>query len=157
MAVEPLIDLSKIDLTKIALTPDEIGAMNPQTGDMRQLDYIAYFNEDTTIAVGVKEVKADEFWVAGHIPGRPLYPGVLMIEAAAQISCVLYHKKCEGNFFMGFTRCDNCSFRGQVVPGESLALVTLERKFQRRRFVCDVQGFVGDRFIFEAQVTGMQI
>ena len=157
MAVEPLLDLSEIDLSNVRIPPDEIGRMNPQAGDMRQLDYVAYINETKTIAVGIKKVKKNEFWIPGHIPGRPLYPGVLMIEAAAQISSVLYHIKAEGNHFMGFTRCDKCSFRGQVVPGETLALVSVERKFQRRRFICDAQGYVDGRFIFEAQITGMMM
>ena len=157
MPIEPLVDLSKIDHSNIALSADEIGAMNPQAGDMRQLDYVFYLNESKTVAAGVRDVKEDEFWVPGHIPGRPLFPGVLMIEAAAQISSVLYHVKSESNHFMGFTRCDNCSFRGQVVPGDMLTLVTVERKFQRRRFICDAQGFVGDKFIFEVQITGMMM
>tara|TARA_B100001750_G_scaffold243949_1_gene260238 strand:+ start:782 stop:1255 length:474 start_codon:yes stop_codon:yes gene_type:complete len=157
MAVEPLLDLSEIDLSNVQISPDEIGRMNPQAGAMRQLDYVAYINETKTIAVGIKEVKENEFWIPGHIPGRPLYPGVLMIEAAAQISSVLYHIKAEGNHFMGFTRCDKCSFRGQVVPGETLVLISVERKFQRRRFICDSQGYVNGKFIFEAQVTGMMM
>jgi 3-hydroxyacyl-[acyl-carrier-protein] dehydratase len=95
--------------------------------------------------------------VAGHIPGRPIYPGVLMIEAAAQISSILYHINADVNHFMGFTRCDNCSFRGQVLPGDTLALVSIIRKFQRRRFVCDAQGYVDGKFIFEVQITGMMI
>ncbi|MBC8523219.1 beta-hydroxyacyl-ACP dehydratase [PVC group bacterium] len=157
MSVEPLIDLSAIDLNNVALSEDKVGEMNPQAGDMRQLDYVSYLNDEYTIAVGVKKVREDEFWVAGHIPDRPIYPGVLMIEAAAQLSSVLYHLKASGKHFMGFTRCDNCSFRGQVVPGDTLTLVSIERKFQRRRFVCDAQGFVGDKFIYEVKVTGMMM
>jgi 3-hydroxyacyl-[acyl-carrier-protein] dehydratase len=157
MAIEPLIDLADVDLSNVAISTEEVGKMNPQAGDMRQLDYVAYLNDSNTLAVGVKEVKDDEFWVAGHIPGRPLYPGVLMIEAAAQISSILYHIKAEGNHFMGFTRCDNCSFRGQVVPGDTLVLVSHEKKFQRRRFVCSAQGFVNEKFIFEVQITGMMM
>ena len=157
MAIEPLIDLSSIDLSRVALTADEVGELNPQTGDMRHLDYVAYFNADNTLAVGVKKIGEDEFWVKDHIPGRPLYPAVLMIEAAAQLSSILYHVKSKSDHFMGFTRCDNCSFRGQVVPGDTLTLISVERKFQRRRFVCDAQGYVGDAFIFEAKVTGMMM
>ncbi len=157
MAIEPLIDLSTIDLTNIVISPEEVGEMNPQAGDMRHLDYVAYTSDDKLTAVGVKGVNGNEFWVAGHIPGRPLYPGVLMIEAAAQISSILYHLNSEEKHFMGFTRCDNCSFRGQVVPGDTLALVSVIRKFQRRRFVCDAQGYVDGKFIFEVQITGMMM
>ena len=59
MPIEPLIDLSTIDHNNIALSADEIGEMNPQAGDMRQLDYVCYLNETKTVAVGVKEVKED--------------------------------------------------------------------------------------------------
>ena len=157
MSVEPLIDLSTIDFTQIAVSTEEIGRMNPQTGHMRQLDDIVYVNDDNTLAVGRKIVRDDEFWVEGHIPDRPIYPGVLMIEAAAQISSILYHLKSGDDNFMGFTRCDKCSFRGLVVPGDTLTLISIERKYQRRRFVCDAQGFVGDNFIFDVTVTGMMM
>jgi len=157
MAIEPLIDMSSVDFSQIALSAEEVGRLNPQTGDMRQLDYITYILDDNQLAVGIKQVHHDEFWVAGHIPGRPIYPGVLMIEAAAQLSSILYQLKEEGNHFMGFTRCDNCSFRGQVLPGDTLAIVSIIRKFQSRRFVCDTQGYVENKFVFEAKITGMMM
>ena len=157
MPIEPLIDITSIDLENVLISEEEVGNMNPQVGDMRQLDYIAFVSENKQTAVGIKKVKEDEFWVSGHIPDRPIYPGVLMIEAAAQASSILYHLNANSNHFMGFTRCDNCSFRGQVLPGTTLAIVSIIRKFQRRRFVCDVQGYVDSQFVFEAKITGMMI
>lgn len=157
MAIEPILDINTINLSNVVLTEETVGKLNPQTGDMRQLNYVAWVSEDNQTGVGIKEVKDDEFWVAGHIPGRPIYPGVLMIESAAQMSSILYHRNAESNHFMGFTRCDKCSFRGQVVPGNTLAVVSVIRKFQRRRFVCDTQGYVDGNFIFEAQITGMMM
>ncbi len=157
MAIEPILDISTVDLAKVAISAEEVGKMNPQAGDMRQLNQVAFVRDDNQLAVGIKEVKDDEFWVTGHIPGRPIYPGVLMIEAAAQISSILYHLNAEGNHFMGFTRCDNCSFRGQVLPNDTLAIVSIIRKFQRRRFVCDAQGYVDGQFMFEAKITGMMM
>ena len=157
MPIEPLIDITSIDLENVVISEEEVGNMNPQVGDMRQLDYIAFVSENKQTAVGIKKVKEDEFWVSGHIPDRPIYPGVLMIEAAAQASSILYHLNANSNHFMGFTRCDNCSFRGQVLPGTTLAIVSIIRKFQRRRFVCDVQGYVDSQFVFEAKITGMMI
>ncbi|MDP7009084.1 MAG: hypothetical protein QGI78_05885 [Phycisphaerales bacterium] len=157
MAIEPILDISTIDLSHIAISEEEVGKMNPQSGDMRQLDHVSYVQEDNQLAVGIKNVKDDEFWVSGHIPGRPIYPGVLMIEAAAQLSSILYHLNADGDHFMGFTRCDNCSFRGQVLPNNTLAIVSIIRKFQRRRFVCDAQGYVDGQFMFEAKITGMMM
>ena len=60
MAVEPLIDLSSIDLSNIVINSDKVGEMNPQAGDMRQLDHIAYVSDDKQTAVGIKNVKEDE-------------------------------------------------------------------------------------------------
>jgi len=157
MALEPILDISTLDLSQVVLSEEEVGKINPQTGDMRQLDYISWVSEDKQIAVGIKKVKDNEFWVAGHIPGRPIYPGVLMIEAAAQLSSILYYLNAEVDHFMGFTRCDECSFRGQVLPGCTFVLSSIIRKFQRRRFVCDTQGFVDGQFVFEAKITGMMM
>jgi 3-hydroxyacyl-[acyl-carrier-protein] dehydratase len=71
MAIEPLIDITSVDLANVAISADEVGIMNPQAGDMRQLNYVSYVSEDQQTAVGIKNVKDDEFWVSGHIPGRP--------------------------------------------------------------------------------------
>ena len=93
MAAQPFFDLNELDLDAVALPSEEVARLNPQCGDMRHLDHVAWFNESLTLALGVKQVRSDEFWVPGHIPGRPLFPGVLMIEAAAQLASLLYRRK----------------------------------------------------------------
>ena len=74
MAIEPLLDLSTIDISNVVISEAKVGEMIPQTGDMRQLDYITYVSDDKQTAVGIKEVKKDEFWISVHIPGLPIYP-----------------------------------------------------------------------------------
>lgn len=150
-----LFDISPIDLNRVAITAEEVARINPQTGDMRQLDHVIWLNEDVSRALGVKYARDDEFWVPGHIPGRPLMPGVLMIEAAAQLSSILYHQKVEQPEFAGFTRCDEVAFRGQVVPGDTLYLLSEEVSFKKRRFICRTQGIVNDKLVFEGKITGM--
>jgi len=73
-------------------------------------------------AVGIKTQRNDEFWTRGRIPGRPIMPGVLMIEMAAQISSVIYHRKFEtgGKKFFGFGGVNEVKFRGTVEPGQEL-------------------------------------
>lgn len=122
---------------------------------MRQLDHVVHLDVETGIAVGVKTISEDEFWVPLHIPGRPLMPGVLMIEAAAQLSSVQFRFRTGVERFVGFTRCDETAFRGQVVPGDTLYLVSRERSFGRRRFVTDTQAMVRDAIVFESRITGM--
>jgi 3-hydroxyacyl-[acyl-carrier-protein] dehydratase len=156
---EPLFDIAEHDLSKAFLTQAELDNLLPQCGDMRQLDRVVWINDSSTQAIGIKDVRDDEFWVAGHVPGRPLLPGVIMIEAAAQISSVLYQyrQKFESKKFLGFTRVDDCIFRGSVEPGQQLILLAVEKKFQRRRFSCYAQGIIDGKVIFEVQCTGMRI
>ena len=76
---------------------------------MRQLDHIVWVSDSKTSCVAVKNVRDNEFWVPGHLPGRPLLPGVMMIEAAGQSSSVLYRVKTGLNQFIGFIRCDDAA------------------------------------------------
>ena len=155
MATEPLFEFSHIDLSAVHFDWDAVGRINPQAGDMRQINHVIWMNDECTECLGVKHVKDDEFWVDGHIPGRPLFPGVMMIEAAAQLTSVLYHQKIDQPRFVGFTRCDDTVFRGQVVPGDDLLLLAKEVNFARRRVIGLGQGYVGEKLIFETKITGM--
>lgn len=155
MASELLLNLDEYDLNQVAISAEELDVHLPQTGDMRQIDNMAWVNDEASLCISVKNVRDDEFWVAGHIPGRPLYPGVLMIEAAAQASSVLYRLKAKNDVFVGFTRCNNVVFRGQVVPGDTLYIITREVEFRMRRFIAENQGIVNGQLVFEASVTGM--
>lgn len=127
----------------------------PHRGHMLQIDGVLWHSPDYTKGVAIKHVRDDEFWVPGHIPGRPILPGVLMIEASAQLSCIMYFARINKGKFAGFTRIENSVFRGTVEPGDDLLLLSLEHKFHPRRFVADVQGMVKDKIVFESRVTGM--
>ena len=100
MSTDQLFDISSIDLDDVFLTPDKVAECNPQRGDMRHLDHVIYMDDGASKALGVKMVKDDEFWVPGHIPGRPLLPAVLMIEAAAQLSSILYQYRTKEAAFL---------------------------------------------------------
>lgn len=153
----PLFDLSGIDRNAVAVSTEEVARINPQRGDMRHLDHVIWLSHDYGQALGVKHVRPDEFWVSGHIPGRPLMPGVLMIEAAAQLCSVQYNKRIKEPRFLGFLRCDDISFRGQVVPGDTLYLLGQEVDFGARRFIAACQGMVNDKIVFDGKITGMAI
>jgi 3-hydroxyacyl-[acyl-carrier-protein] dehydratase len=155
LAGQLLFDISGIDLKQVAVSAEEVGQLNPHTGDMRQLDHIIWIKPGGTEGLGVKHVRSDEFWVTGHIPGRPLLPGVLMIEASAQLCSILYKKKTGNMAFLGFTRCDDVVFRGQVAPGDTLLLLGKEVSYGPRRSISTVQAVANDRLVFEGQITGM--
>jgi 3-hydroxyacyl-[acyl-carrier-protein] dehydratase len=148
-----------MDLSQVAASTERVEEVNPHRGHMRLLDYVIWVNEDATCGVGVKDVRDDEFWVQGHVPGRPLLPGVLMIEAAAQLCSFLQgvRPRVEPSQFIGFIRCDDVIFRGQVVPGDRLYLIAQEIACRRRRFTSKTQGIVDERLVFEGTITGMAI
>lgn len=155
MAIDLILDMSKIDLKSRMSDRAEIARWNPHRGAMAMLDGIVWLNETMSEAVAYKHIRDDEFWCAGHIPGRPVMPGVLMIEAGAQLASYLYYKRTGVEQFAGFTRIENTSFRGHVVPGDDLFILCREVKFSPKRFVTDIQGLVNEQIVFDGQITGM--
>jgi len=154
-----LLDLDVLDLNAVAYDAEAIEAVNPHRGAMRQLDGVAWAEPGPPIRiVGYKDVRDDEFWVPGHIPGRPILPGVLMIEAAAQLAAFAIAKFKQEPGFLGFLGCNDVKFRGQVTPGQRLWLLGQEVKYRPgRRFVCEGQGVVDGKLVFEASIEGMAI
>ncbi|WP_046174571.1 3-hydroxyacyl-ACP dehydratase FabZ [Domibacillus indicus] len=79
--------------------------------------------EEGKRSVGIKNVTANEEFFNGHFPDYPVMPGVLIVEALAQVGAVAMLKKEENKgrlaFFAGI---DNCRFKRQVVPGDQLRL-----------------------------------
>jgi len=157
VSAEPILDLATIDLDAVAVDAETVGRLNPQCGDMRQLDHVVLLDVERGVAVGRLDVPEDVWWGPLHIPGRPLMPGVLMIEGAAQLSSIYhrYRMNPEADNFLGFTRVDDTVFRGQVLPGQRLHFVMREVRFSPRRFITDAQGVVDGRLVFETRITGM--
>lgn len=124
---------------------------------MRQCDRIIWASDNLRQCIGAKDVRADEFWCEHHIPGRPLFPGVLMIESAAQCASWLFRTRFPALGFLGFLRCDETSFRGQVVPGDTFVILVDEIEASPRRFISKTQGLVRGKLVFESKITGMAI
>lgn len=152
---EPFVDLRTIDLDKFMITREQTMEYLPHRDVMLLLDGVVWHADDFTLAVAVKKIRHDEFWAKGHIPGRPILPGVLMVEAGAQLASIMYYARVKTDKFAGFTRIENTAFRGMVVPGDTLYFVSREVKFSPRRFVADVQGILEDKIVFESRVSGM--
>ena len=156
MPPSTLFDLSALDLDQIAADVAEIEAMNPQRGQMRLMDRVVWFDEESD-SLSYRDVKGDEFWVEGHIPGRPLLPGVLMLEQAAQ-ACSFYTRRVVGwDGFIGFGGVENCKFRLPVEPGARLYVLTrlVEKRHRRVRARC--QGLVDGQIVFEADIIGTKM
>lgn len=98
--------------------------------------------------VGIKQVTVNEQFFAGHFPGVPVMPGVLQIEALAQVGAILVLREFEDrdNKIPFFSGIEKAKFRRPVVPGDTLKLeVTALRvgsKVQKMRGVASVDGHV---------------
>lgn len=154
MPPQLLYDISGIDLNHILADQEGIRAINPQREEMEQLNGIVHADGSKGQIIGFKDVRADEFWVRGHIPGNPLLPGVLMIEAGAQLASFYFNRFDGYSGFIGFSAADNVRFRQPVRPGCRLYIVGLKTGERHGRLSCKVQGLVNGSLVFEAGIIG---
>lgn len=100
--------------------------------------------------VGLKNVSANEPFFAGHFPGRPVMPGVLIVEALAQTAAILMGD--ESGMIPMFMGIDKARFRIPVTPGDQLRLEV--EVLRRRRNIWRVAGraYVGDNLVGEAEM-----
>jgi 3-hydroxyacyl-[acyl-carrier-protein] dehydratase len=154
MPPQLLFDISGIDLEKDVADQAAIRAVNPQRGDMEHLNGINWLDANAGLILGYKNVRADEFWVAGHIPGRPLLPGVLMIETAAQLSSYYVKAVLKWPGFIGFGGVEDCKFRQQVLPGCRMYVLAKQLNARHRRITCALQGLVNGQVVFETRIIG---
>lgn len=157
MAPQTLFDISGIDLDAVLLDAEAIESYNPHRGAMRMIDAVVWESPDKERHVAYRDIGGDEFWVPGHIPGRPIFPGVLMIEAAAQLASLQAMRLVGKSGFIGFAGVDKVKFRGQVVPGNRLTLLAMNVDCRPRRCIAQVQGYVDGTLCFESSVTGMPL
>ncbi|MFQ6048258.1 MAG: 3-hydroxyacyl-ACP dehydratase FabZ family protein [Phycisphaerae bacterium] len=141
----------------MAVSKEQIYDVLPHRQEFALLDGVVMIDVQARRMVAFKDVRPQEWWTRGHIPGRPLLPGVLMIEAAAQMASYYTHVAMKDRRFWGFSGVDRVKFREAVSPPARLYLIGEAVELRRRRTVCQVQGLVQGRIVFEAKITGMPV
>jgi 3-hydroxyacyl-[acyl-carrier-protein] dehydratase len=107
---------------RVPLGRAEIEQILPHRDPFLLLDEVLELEPGRRV-VARREVRADDWWFAGHFPGRPVMPGVLIVEAMAQTGAVAVllekHNRGKIAFFAGI---DGCRFKRVVEPGDTLTL-----------------------------------
>ena len=135
----------------------KVMAALPHRYPMLLIDRVELLEPDVRI-VATKAVTINEPFFAGHFPGRPIMPGVLIVEALAQAAGVLAVESLGlsgTGKLVYFMAIDGAKFRAPVEPG---VLLRLEVEFvQKRASVCKFAGkaYVGDKLAAEAEFTAM--
>jgi 3-hydroxyacyl-[acyl-carrier-protein] dehydratase len=110
--------------------------------------------------IGIKPVTINEPFFVGHFPGRPVMPGVLIIEAIAQTGGVLMSKSMDvdvENKGIMFISIDNCRFRYPVRPGDVLRMPVEVTRARGDVFKFKGQGLVGDKIAAECEFAAMLV
>lgn len=159
MPSTPLLEFEDLDLSTVVRTREQIYEVCKQAGRFQLLDGILHFDVTGNLIVGFKDIDATEWWATDHIPGRPIFPGALQIEAAAQLCTYDFmHRRTdlEGRF-VGFGGLNATRFRGIVEPGSQLIMAGMVNKVRRTMFTYQTQAFVDRKLVFETEIMGLVV
>lgn len=130
----------------------EIQKRLPHRAPFLLVDKITHLDE--WVVTGVKGVTMNESFFMGHFPDEPIMPGVLQIEAMAQVGGILLLSTVPDpqNYLIYFLKIESVKFKQKVVPGDLLNVrMILNEPIKRGIALCSGQGFVGDKMVIEAE------
>lgn len=152
-----ILDPTTLDFGRVLVDREGILRILPHRHEFQLLDAVLLVDHERRVVAGYHDVRADAWWARGHIPGRPLFPGVLMIEVGAQLCSYAHKAWVEPEGFLGFAAVDQVKFRGIVEPPCRFVVLARATELKRRRTTCQVQGFVNNVMVFEGVIQGMPV
>ena len=159
MPSTPLIDFETIDLSRVVVTKEAVREYCKQRGEFEMLDGLLHFDLAGKRAVGFKDLTPRDWWAAGHIPGRPIFPGALQCEGAAQLCTYDFmHRRPDlTGAFVGFAGMNETRFRGIVEPPCRLIFVGEVQAIRKTMFTYYAQAFVDRKLVFETEIMGVVV
>ena len=135
---------------------NEIKKIIPHRYPFLLVDKIIECDDDSNI-VGIKSVTMNEPFFQGHFPEFPVMPGVLIVEAMAQVACILAMRvlKKEGSASVFFTGIDGVKFRKPVVPGDVLRLELTKTKQRGELFRFDGKALVEEQVVTQGSIQAV--
>ena len=135
---------------------NEIKKIIPHRYPFLLVDKIIECDDESRI-VGIKSVTMNEPFFQGHFPEYPIMPGVLIVEAMAQVACILGMRilKREGRSSVFFTGIDKVKVRKPVVPGDVLRLELTKIKQRGELFRFEGKALVEDKVVTQGTIQAI--
>ena len=137
------------------ISNEEIQKILPHRYPFLLLDRILEYTENEKV-IGLKNVTINEPFFQGHFPGKPIMPGVLIVEALAQAGGILAIKsnpRFLGKNLIYFLAIDKVKFRKPVVPGDQLILELIALRRGEKVWKMQGKAFVRENLVAEAELT----
>ncbi|MGB8358589.1 MAG: bifunctional UDP-3-O-[3-hydroxymyristoyl] N-acetylglucosamine deacetylase/3-hydroxyacyl-ACP dehydratase [Bacteroidales bacterium] len=150
----PLLDTTKPPVMNI----EQIKKLLPHRFPFLLVDRIMELTENHVI--GIKNVSYNEAFFQGHFPDEHVFPGVLIVEAMAQVGGILVLNNVDKpeKYSTYFAKIDRIKFRQKVVPGDIIVIrCDLTEPMRRNMVVMYAQAFVGEKIVAEGELTAQVI
>ena len=134
------------------LDAKKIASILPHRYPFLLVDRIIHLDLEENTIIGLKNVTMNEQFFAGHFPGYPIMPGVLILEALAQTGGILVHQKLQTDKIAVLLTVNNAKFRRPVVPGDTLHLHIVGQHVSFKGGKVQAKAMVNDQVVVEAEI-----